>query len=104
MRTDLLRTVGGFDARYRIAADYAAFLQVSLLADPVVLDFVIADFFEGGASTSHWRAAFKEFHRARLEVFAPQGSDRLREQWDTWFGVTKVWAYRNVVAPLRARR
>ena len=104
MGTELLRSADGFDARYRIAADYAAFLKVSRLADPVVLDFVIADFFEGGASTEHWRAAFDEFHRARLEVFSPKGTGLLIERWNTWIGRSKVWAYRTVVAPLRARR
>lgn len=104
MRTEVLRSVGGFALHYRIAADYAAFLEVSLHAEPVMLDFVVADFFEGGASTEHWRAAFDEFHRARLEVFSPQGTTRFMEQWNTWMQVSKVWTYRAVVAPLRARR
>lgn len=104
MGTELLRSVDGFDSRYRIAADYAAFLKVSVIADPLVLDFVVADFFEGGASTEQWRSAFDEFHRARLEVFAPQGKDRVLEQWNTRIGIAKVWGYRKVLAPLRARR
>lgn len=102
MSTELLRSVGGFDERYTVAADYAAFLRVSRVADPLILDFVVADFYEGGSSSSHWLTSLREFHQARLEILAPRGSARLREEVNTGQHFAKMWTYRNVVAPLRS--
>ena len=106
VRTALLRSVGGFDTSYAIAADYAAFLRLSLAGDPEVLDFVIASFAEGGASTLRWQQSFREFHRARRSILQPTGAAALRERADTAWHFARVFAYREVVAPLRrsARR
>ena len=106
VRTALLRFVGGFDTSYAIAADYAAFLRLSLTGDPEVLDFVIASFAEGGASTLRWQESFREFHRARRSILQPTGAAALRERADTAWHFARVFAYREVVAPLRrsARR
>ena len=103
VRSKLLRDLGGFSSAYRIAADYALFLRLSQMADPVELDFVVADFYAGGLSTDEWRESFHEFHRARLEVFGPSGLAAVREQWDYRAHFARVWAYREVVAPLRRR-
>lgn len=97
-----LSAIGGFDTTYRIAADYAAFLRLSLLADPAQTDVVIATFTEGGASTQHWQDSFREFHRARQEILRPSGVDALREHYETAAHFAKVFAYREVI--LRARR
>jgi len=102
-RRELPRDLGGFSAGYQVAADYALFLKMSQIADPVELDFVIADFYEGGASSSQWKLSFREFHRARGEVFAPRGADRWRERWDSAVHFARVWAYRDVVEPLKRR-
>ena len=104
--SELLRDLGGFSSAFRIAADYALFLRLSQVADPVELDFVVADFYAGGLSTDRWRESFRDFHRARLEVFGPSGSAALREQWNYRAHFARVWAYREVVARLkwRARR
>lgn len=101
-RTDLLRDLGGFDPSYRIAADYAAFLGLSLRADPLILDTVLATFHEGGASTQNWQESFREFHRARLEIFRPSGLTALRERVSTAWHFSKVFTYREVAR--RARR
>ena len=103
VRSELLRDLGGFSSAYRIAADYAISLRLSQVADPVELDFVVADFSAGGLSTDQWRESFREFHRARLEVFGPTGLAAVREQWDYRAHFARVWAYREVVAPLRRR-
>lgn len=95
-RTSALRQIGGFDTSYRIAADYAAALHLSLLADPVELPFVIARFREGGTSTVRWQESFREFHRARREILRPSGIAALRERWETARRYALVYAHREV--------
>lgn len=102
-RRELLQKLGGFDTSFRIAADYALFLQMSQVSDPLELDFVVADFYEGGLSSERWQESFREFHRARIETLRPTGTARLSEQWDYVSHFSRVWAYRTVVEPLRRR-
>ncbi len=87
-RTSTLRDLGGFDVGYRITADYAAFLRLSLVADPVEVAEVLAVFTEGGLSTVAWQESLREFHRARTEVLRPKGAAALRERLAT----TVQWA------------
>jgi glycosyltransferase len=96
VRTTVLREIGGFDASYRIAADYAAALKLSLLADPVELPFIIARFREGGTSTVRWQESFREFHRARREILRPSGTSALRERWESARHFARVYAHREV--------
>lgn len=98
-----LLDAGGFDEQYAIAADYAMFLSLSTMARPVVLPLTIAAFFEGGASTTHWRSSFREFHRARRAILRPHGRSALRERVETVRHFAAVWTYRSIVAPLRGR-
>lgn len=102
-RRELLQKLGGFNTSFRIAADYALFLRMSQVSDPLELDFVVADFYEGGLSSERWQASFREFHRARIETLRPTGTTRLSEQWDYLTHFSRVWAYRSVVEPLRRR-
>ena len=102
-RRDLLHSLGGFDTSFRIAADYAMFLRMSQVSDPLELDFVVADFHVGGLSSQRWQESFREFHRARIEVFHPTGAAHLSERWDYAAHVSRVWVYRTVVEPLRRR-
>ncbi len=101
-RRSLLQSVGGFDPTFRIAADYAAFLRLSLVADPLQSDLVMATFTEGGASTVHWKESFAEFHRARRTILRPRGLRAVREQLHSATHFARVFAYREVA--LRARR
>ena len=101
-RRESLEHIGGFDTSYRIAADYAAFLRLSQISDPLVVDFVIAEFSEGGVSSTKWQESFREFHRARRSIFQPTGAAALREQIDTRVHFAKVFAYKELI--LRARR
>jgi GT2 family glycosyltransferase len=96
VRTDQLRALGGFDTSYSVAADYAMALRLSLLADPVILPFVIARFHEGGLSTKQWKESFREFHRARQEILNPRGSARIKEEFDTRLHFAAVWLTREV--------
>jgi putative colanic acid biosynthesis glycosyltransferase len=79
VRTSWLRDQGGFAPGYTIAADYEASLRLSMAADPVVIDSVIAVFHVGGLSAQRWRTSVAEFHRARRTVLRPTGVDSLRE-------------------------
>jgi len=101
-RTALLE-FGGFDASYTIAADYAAFLRLSLQGDPLVLEAVIATFVEGGVSTLRWQESFAQFHRARQEILKPQGAASLRERWGTSTHFARVFVYRELVQRMRHR-
>ena len=105
-RLSALRALGGFDATYRIAADYKLFLQLTQRADPIVLPIVVARFPAGGASSQHWLHSLGEFHRARVEVLAPSGRASVWERALTAVHAVRVGAYRLVVAPVRrlARR
>ena len=97
-----IKECGGFDARYSISADYALFLQLSLKAEPTVVEFPIAQFATGGVSTKKWRDSFAQFHRARVEIFQPHGKAAAREKLWTYWHFTKVWVYRELIE--RARR
>lgn len=79
VRTSWLREQGGFASGYTIAADYEASLRLSLAADPVMVDSVIAVFHVGGLSAQRWRTSVAEFHRARRTVLQPTGRGALRE-------------------------
>lgn len=94
--TKSLRDVGGFDTSYRIAADYAAFLALTLVADPVHFPMVIAAFQEGGTSTIHWRKSFTEFHRARIEILNLQGAVKYREMFETKWHFARVYLNREI--------
>ena len=97
-----LRELGGFDPQFVISADYALFLKLSLLSDPVIVDFPIAQFMTGGASTDQWRKSFAEFHTARCLILKPSGLDAVREKFWTQWHFSRVWIYRELIA--RARR
>jgi len=93
-KTSLLKGVGGFDVNYRIAADYAAALQLSMQVKPEMTNRVIACFREGGLSTNEWKESFKEFHRARRVIFEPRGWVSLIEKWNYVKHFTAVWLVR----------
>ena len=78
-RRTLLQSMGGFDTKYRVAADYAAALQLSLIAEPFEMANVIAEFTEGGVSTRDWKQSLREFHQARVQVFNPHGTKKVAE-------------------------
>ena len=101
VRTSTLRDLGGFDTSFSIAADYAMALQLSRIAVPVILPFVVARFSEGGVSTQRWQASFAEFHRARTEILKPRGIRWLREQFDSRVHWASVWLSREMRPKLR---
>jgi hypothetical protein len=96
-RTTLLRQVGGFDPAYRIVADYAAFLRISLIADPLELRTVVATFVEGGLSTQRWKASIAEFHRARRTILRPTGALAWRERYETASQFSRQWLVRDIL-------
>jgi glycosyltransferase involved in cell wall biosynthesis len=100
-RSELLRQQGCFDTSYRIGADYAAFLRLSIVVDPVECPFVIAEFRQGGMSSTSWRESLSEFHRARRDILAPRGWPAVAETAASWIQVMKIGAYRTLWAPGR---
>lgn len=95
-RVDALRSAGGFDVSFRIAADYAMFLRLAQIESPKVLPFVVATFNSGGISSQRWQESFREFHRARREILNPRGLAAVRERWETWRHFALVFAHREV--------
>ena len=95
MSTDLLRSIGGFDANYRVVSDYDAFLQASQIGDPQELDICVGRFHEGGASTRHWARAEWEFHAARRSRLPLTGRAALRERAGTLRQFLSAAAYRS---------
>ena len=96
VRREVLGELGGFDVKFTVAADYAVSLELSRLAEPLVLPYVIASFHEGGASTALWKASFREFHRARVEILSPSGWPAFRERWNYFQNFAKVYLYREI--------
>lgn len=88
----VLLELGGFDVRYRIAADYALALRLSQISAPTEVTEVIADFAMGGISQRRWRDSVREFHAARQDVFEPQGIVRAKETLYTARQALLLWA------------
>lgn len=101
-RTALLAQ-GGFDPSYTIVADYAAFLKLSQVADPVHLEPVIATFVEGGVSTVRWQESLRQFHRARKSILAPTGWDAARELGGTARQAVAMGLYRGIWSKVARR-
>lgn len=99
--TQALRDLGGFDTRFTIGADYAAFLSLAKMSEPLILNFVLARFAEGGASTSQWSRSVLEFHQARRDILKPRGSASLLEYFHTLTHFIKLGTYRGIVQRLR---
>lgn len=102
--TDLIKELGGFDTSYLVAADYALILRLAMHADPVESPIVLADFSRGGLSTTAWRRANKEFHRARRLILNPSGLASAREYGNTLRRLVETSLFNVVVEPHRARR
>lgn len=68
MSLSLLRDLGGFDTRFRIAADFDL-MRRALLAGvrPQVSDRVTVDVDASGVSTQHWCRSLWESHRSRSQ-------------------------------------
>jgi glycosyltransferase involved in cell wall biosynthesis len=100
-RTAEIARLGGFDESYTIAADYHLALRLSQIAEPLLLDVVLADFPTGGSSSVRWRQSVREFHRARREVLRPAGIAALVEATRTWLQFTELALFHSLVAPTR---
>ena len=103
VQTQLLRQLGGFDSRFRIAADYQVMLKLSQIHEPIATEHTLARFQAGGLSSQHWFQAIQEFHRARKEVLRPTGFSSLIESWQTLNQTLRQGAFHLLVAPSRLR-
>lgn len=89
-RTALIRELGGFDESFYITADYHLMLKLALKSDPLELDFRVARFWIGGISTSQWRIAIGQFHRARVETYQLIGFQVVSERYNTAIMLTRT--------------
>ena len=102
-QTQLLRQLGGFDSRFRIASDYQLMLKLSQTDEPLTTDHTLARFQAGGLSSKHWFQAIKEFHRARKEVLKPTGLLSLIESCRTLNQTLRQGTFHLLLAPSRLR-
>jgi len=79
VKTELIRSLGGFDSSLKVAADYKVILGLSKVVSPSYFDDVVVDFTLGGTSSKRWISAYIEAHRARSEVFSFSRLDRIRD-------------------------
>lgn len=89
IKTHCLRDLGGFDTSYRITADYNVVLKLAKTSHPEVWPWTLAEFRQGGASSSRWRIALAEMHRSRRDIFQPHGFAALLEMWHTGVQLAK---------------
>jgi len=67
VRREAIQAAGGFDERYRIAADYDLYLRlVEGGASEVLIDEILSEFRLGGASSRSARATAREYRAVRV--------------------------------------
>lgn len=93
--TETLRSMGGFDETYQVAADYAAFLTLTQRGAPAIIATPLARFHRGGVSTTRWARALREFHRARREILDLHGDTARRERISTLRQVAATAVHRS---------
>lgn len=87
VRTAALRSVGGFDTRYRIAADYDAYLRLlEAGASQQLIDDQLSEFRLGGVSSTHARATARDYRDIRIA----HGANRAIEAVVMWKAVLGV--------------
>ena len=94
VRRELLKSMKGFNTRYRIAADYHTALRLSETADPLVTPEPLAVFNLGGISTERWREGLHEFRAARSEVLSLGGYQKLVETVDSYSLLVRMYVAR----------
>lgn len=70
MQTDLVRQLGGFDGRFRIAADYHLLTKAGMHTEPHILPHLMALALEGGLSQQRPARSLLEAHSARVDALA----------------------------------
>lgn len=78
IRTEYARQLGGFDTRYRIAADYELFLRAHADGARWVIAPEPVACFRGGGISSNYRALISEYRAAQLEHGHPRVQVELR--------------------------
>ena len=76
-KVSMLQAIGGFDERYRIAADYELVLRLSQIAQPLEIPTVICEFGLGGVSSVNWRESLDEARIARSTTFGFGWKDKI---------------------------
>lgn len=72
-RASILRQVGGFDARYPIAADYRSLLLLGKRWTPKQWSDVLVEYRAGGISDRDLNSTIREQGRIRREILQPRG-------------------------------
>lgn len=70
-KNHFLTSLGGFDVKYKVAADWELFVRMSLQNQPTKLDFYLCNFMLGGFSSTNRQLANKELFEIRRK-FLPK--------------------------------
>lgn len=76
---DFLLSLGGYDPRISIAADFDLMLRASLVRYPVRIPGTVAEFRRGGTSSRMVLASLRQSNSARRRVLGIEGSSRVAD-------------------------
>lgn len=90
VRADVLREAGGFDPRYRIAADYDLYLRLwEAGRSELLVPAVLSEFRLGGVSSRDARATAREYRDIRIA----HGANPLTERAVMYKAILGVWLF-----------
>jgi len=96
VRTSVLRSLGGFDVTFPVAADFHTVLRLARISRPGLWADVDVEFLVGGLSDRRFALALWDMHRARCDVFRLRGPVRaLDAMW--WAGLVVYVQGRRVI-------
>lgn len=101
VKTDLLRSLGGFDLTYPIAADFHCLLQLGRRSLPGLWADADVDFRVGGLSDRLFKKALWDMHRARCDVL--RWRTPLRSLDTLWCGVLILYVQARQLVKRTAR-
>ncbi len=94
MRRLTLANLGGFDPRYRIAADYEVFLRCARQGPPLLCDGVLVVSEDGGLHVQQFDRLLWEKRQVRRELVDQDATDRVTDLLRTTGRIGRVWARR----------
>lgn len=101
VKTSVLRSLGGFDLDYPVAADFHSVLRLGRRSRPGLWADVDVDFLVGGLSDRRFSLALWDMHRARCDVLGFRGPVRALDA--AWWAVLVLYVHGRRMAKLFAQ-
>ena len=102
VKTSVLRSLGGFDLAYPVAADFHSVLRLGRRSRPGLWADVDVDFLVGGLSDRRFSLALWDMHRARCDVLGFRGPVRALDA--AWSAVLILYVHARRTAKILAHR